>query len=60
MPVWKGGNKMTVDSDLQKAIAFAQSALGSYQMFAESTPDSAAKEMFQSMAQDYVHRLNLN
>lgn len=52
---------MTVESDLQKAIASAQSSLGSYQMFAESTQEPAAKQMFQSMAQDmerHVKQLN--
>ncbi|NLW48300.1 MAG: DUF1657 domain-containing protein [Firmicutes bacterium] len=49
---------MTVASDLQKAIASAQSSLGSYQMFAESTQDPAAKQMFQSMAQDMERHVN--
>lgn len=49
---------MTVESDLQKAIASAQSALGNYQMFAESTQDPAAKQMFQSMAQDMERHVN--
>jgi rubrerythrin len=49
---------MTVDSDLQKAIASAQTALGNYQMFAESTQDPAAKQMFQSMAQDMERHVN--
>ena len=49
---------MTVENDLQKAIASAQSALGSYQTFAESTQDPAAKQMFQSMAQDMERHVN--
>lgn len=49
---------MTVESDLQKAIASSQSALGNYQMFAESTQDPAAKQMFQSMAQDMERHVN--
>ena len=49
---------MTIESDLQKAIASAQSALGSYQMFAESTQDPAVKQMFQSMAQDMERHVN--
>lgn len=49
---------MTVASDLQKAIASAQSALGSYQMFAESTQDPAVKQMFLSMAQDMERHVN--
>lgn len=49
---------MTVENDLQQAIASAQSALGNYQMFAESTHDPAAKQMFQSMAQDMERHVN--
>lgn len=43
---------MTVQSDLKKAIAAAESAKGSYATFAESTEDRMAKAMFQQMAQD--------
>jgi rubrerythrin len=43
---------MTVKSDLQKAIAAAESAKGTYAMFAQSTEDQSAKQMFQSMSQD--------
>lgn len=53
---------MTVENDLQQAIASAQSALGNYQMFTKSTRDPAAKQMFQSMAQDmerHVNQLNV-
>lgn len=49
---------MTVESDLQKAVASAQSSLGNYQMFAESTQDPAVKQMFQSMAQDMERHVN--
>ncbi len=48
---------MTVQSDLQKAIAQAQQALGSYSMFAESTQDPQAKSMFASMAHDMERHL---
>jgi rubrerythrin len=43
---------LTVKSDLQKALASAKSAEGSYSMFAESTDDQTAKQMFQQMAND--------
>lgn len=37
---------MTVQSDLQKAVASAESLKGSYATFATSTQDKAAKKMF--------------
>ncbi|MFA5385442.1 MAG: DUF1657 domain-containing protein [Eubacteriales bacterium] len=43
---------MTVQSDLQKALASAESLKGSYAVFASSTEDKAAKTMFQEMSQD--------
>lgn len=43
---------MTVQQDLQKAIATAKSQMGSYAMFSASTQDQAAKVMFDGMAQD--------
>lgn len=43
---------MTVQSDLQKALAAAQSAKGSYATFEQATEDQTAKQMFQDMAQD--------
>ncbi|WP_206811325.1 DUF1657 domain-containing protein [Paradesulfitobacterium ferrireducens] len=43
---------MTVQQDLQKAIAAAQSALGTYATFAQSTQDQTAKQMFQELSQD--------
>lgn len=43
---------VTVQQDLQKAVASAQSALGTYEMFSESTQDQSAKTMFKQMAQD--------
>jgi rubrerythrin len=52
---------LTVQSDLKKALASAQSALGSYSTFAESTQDQSAKQMFQQMAQDmqrHIDQLN--
>lgn len=43
---------MTVQQDMQKAVAAAESAQGSYLMFANSTQDQNSKQMFQSMASD--------
>lgn len=43
---------MTVQSDLQKALAAAQSAKGTYAAFAQATDDSSAKTMYQAMSQD--------
>ncbi|MDK2801570.1 MAG: hypothetical protein PWQ70_3189 [Clostridiales bacterium] len=43
---------MTVQSDLQKAIASAQAALGTYATMAQSTQDQSAKNMFTTMQQD--------
>lgn len=52
---------MTVQSDLQKSVAQAQSLLGSYSMAASSTKDQTAKKMYQELAQDmqrHVDTLN--
>ncbi len=43
---------MTVQQDIQKAIASAEAAQGSYLVFANATQDQNAKQMFQSMADD--------
>lgn len=49
---------MTVESDLKKALAATQAALGNYSMFAESTQDQSAKQMFQDMASDLRRHVN--
>lgn len=52
---------MTVQSDLQKALAAAESAKGTYAMFEQSTDDQTAKSMFKSMSQDmdrHIAQLN--
>ncbi len=52
---------MTTQSDLQKAVATAESLKGSYAIFATSTQDQAAKKMFREMEQDmqrHVDSLN--
>jgi rubrerythrin len=43
---------VTVQQDVQKAIASAEAAQGCYLTFANSTQDQSAKQMFQSMAED--------
>lgn len=43
---------MTVKSDLQKAIASAESAKGTYLMAAQSTEDQSAKARYEQMAND--------
>ena len=52
---------MTVQSDLKKAIAAAESAKGSYATFAKATEDQMAKAMFLQMADDmdrHIQQLN--
>lgn len=52
---------MTVKQDLEKALAAAKSAQGTYATFATSTQDQTAKQMFQQMEQDmYKHISQLN
>lgn len=43
---------MTVKSDLEKAIASAESAKGTYMMAAQSTEDQSAKQRYEQMATD--------
>ena len=43
---------MTVQSDLQKAVAAAPSALGTYSTFSLSTQDQSAKAMFEELSKD--------
>lgn len=43
---------MTVKSDLEKAIASAQAAKGSYMMAAEATDDPTAQQKYKDMATD--------
>ncbi len=52
---------MTVQSDLQKAIASCESAKGSYSMMAQSTEDTTAKQVYNQMKSDIdVHLQFLN
>jgi len=41
---------MTVKSDLQKAVASAESAKGTYLVAAQSTEDATAKQRYEEMA----------
>jgi hypothetical protein len=50
---------MTVKSDLEKAIASEQAAMGTYAVFADSTDDPAAKQMFQQMQQDALRHIQM-
>ncbi|HEX3015404.1 MAG TPA: DUF1657 domain-containing protein [Desulfobacteria bacterium] len=50
---------MTVQSDLQKAVAGAKSAQGTYEMFATSTLDQSAKQMFQELAGDMQRHIDM-
>ena len=43
---------LTVQSDLQKAIASCEAAKGGYSMMEQSTEDPQAKQMFNSMKSD--------
>ncbi|MBS3899311.1 MAG: DUF1657 domain-containing protein [Dethiobacter sp.] len=52
---------MTVQSDLKRALAAAESAKGSYATFAAATEDQLAKTMFLQMGQDmdsHIQQLN--
>ena len=48
---------MTVQSDLKKAIAAAESAKGAYAMAAEATEDQTAKQKYQQMKSDMDNHL---
>ncbi|KLU58775.1 hypothetical protein CEB3_c47920 [Peptococcaceae bacterium CEB3] len=50
---------MTVQQDLQKAVASAQSSLGTYSVFAESTQDQSAKQMFKDMSKDMQRHVDV-
>lgn len=50
---------MTVQADLEKAVAAAQSALGSYETFSASTLDESAKQMFKDLSSDMERHLVL-
>lgn len=50
---------MTVQSDIQKAIASCEAAKGSYSMMSQSTEDQTAKQMFNQMKSDIDRHLQL-
>ena len=50
---------MTVQSDLQKAVAAAQSALGTYSSFSLSTQDQSAKAMFEELSKDAQRHVSM-
>lgn len=50
---------MTVKKDLEKALAAAESAKGTYATFAASTDDQTAKQSFQQMSQDMERHISL-
>jgi rubrerythrin len=43
---------VTVQQDLQKAVASAEAAQGSYLSMSTATQDQTAKQMFQTMSDD--------
>lgn len=52
---------MTVKKDLEKALAAAESAKGTYSSFATATDEQGAKTMFEQMSQDmdrHIAQLN--
>lgn len=50
---------MTVQSDMQKCIAAAKAAMGSYAMFENATLDQSAKAMFKDMAKDMERHVQI-
>lgn len=49
---------MTVQKDLEKALAAAEAAKGSYATFAVSTDDQMAQQMFTQMSQDMEQHIS--
>lgn len=49
---------MTVQKDLEKALAAAESAKGTYATFAASTDDQKAQQMFTQMSQDMKQHIS--
>lgn len=49
---------MTVKSDLEKALAAAESAKATYATFALSTDDDTVKQMFNQMSQDLENHVS--
>jgi rubrerythrin len=49
---------MTVQQDLEKAVASAESAQGTYLSFASATQDKTQQQMFKSMAEDMQRHID--
>jgi rubrerythrin len=49
---------LTVQSDLQKAVAACEAAKGTYKVMAQSTEDQSAKAMFNEMSTDLDKHLS--
>jgi rubrerythrin len=49
---------MTVKSDLEKAVASAESAKGTYLVAAQSTEDITAKQKYEQMAKDMENHVS--
>jgi stage V sporulation protein AC len=52
-----GGQQMITKKSLEKAVAEVESMQGSYLVFAGSTQDPQARQMYQTMAEDVTHHL---
>lgn len=48
----RGGDFLTVQSDLQQAIAACQTAIGCYASMAQATEDQQTKQMYEKMETD--------
>ena len=49
---------MTVQSDLEKAVATAKAQMGAYAQFETSVQDPAGKKMYNEMAQDMQRHID--
>lgn len=49
---------LTVQSDLQKAVAACESAKGTYKVMAQSTEDQSAKQIYTEMSSDLEKHLS--
>jgi hypothetical protein len=56
--IHEGVSCVTVQQDLEKAVAAAESSQGCYMVFSQSTQDPSAKAMFETMATDVTRHVN--
>jgi bacterioferritin (cytochrome b1) len=49
---------VTVQQDLEKAVAAAEAAQGSYMVFSQSTQDPTTKAMYETMATDVTRHVD--